>query len=66
LSSLALPRPGRIEFLRYQLKNRFLGSQRGAILRAINYFNAFGAFVTGDQKFDVDTWRVKLGEGNSS
>jgi len=58
---LAFSSPSRIKLLQFELrKARCWSSQFGLRLRAINYFNVLGAFVTGNQNFDVDAWRLKL------
>ena len=52
--------PGRIEFLRYQLrKNGLYKDVRGPKIRAINFFNAFASVVTGYKHFGLldASWR---------
>lgn len=55
--------PGRIEFLRYQLrKNRLHREVRGPKLRTINWFNAVASLVTGYTHFgELDAMWMKLG-----
>jgi glycosyltransferase involved in cell wall biosynthesis len=57
----ALSPPGRLGLLAYELrKSRCWSSQFGPKLRAINYFNVFGSFITGNSHFDVESLRTRL------
>lgn len=58
----ALKPPGRIEFLRHQLRaNRLANEVLGAKLRAINRVNVFASLITGYQRFGaLDTFWRKL------